>query len=61
MATKTETKRKLAKIRYSITNIASDGRRLNELEEELIKYPEKFTEDLKKLIKKYRKYLKPIK
>jgi isopentenyldiphosphate isomerase len=34
---------------------------LDELKQELKKYPERFTEDLKILIKKYEKYLKPIK
>ena len=34
---------------------------LKELEEEIQKKPEKFTEDIKFMMKKYRKYLKPIK
>jgi len=34
---------------------------LKELEDDIKKYPEKFTEDIKWMIKKYRKYLKPIK
>ncbi|MAG47070.1 hypothetical protein CL617_00560 [archaeon] len=34
MVTKTEIRKDLAKIRYRITNIASDGRALNGLEEE---------------------------
>ena len=34
---------------------------LKELEQEIKEKPEKFTEDIKFMIKKYRKYLKPIK
>ena len=34
---------------------------LEELEEEIKEKPEKFTEDVKFMIKKYKKYLKPIK
>jgi hypothetical protein len=33
---------------------------LGELKEELEKYPEKFTEDLKFMIEKYEKYLVPV-
>ena len=33
---------------------------LNELEVELQKYPEKFTEDLKYMVKNYRNYLRPL-
>ncbi|MBU1111180.1 MAG: NUDIX domain-containing protein [archaeon] len=33
---------------------------LNELEDEMRNSPEKFTEDIKFMIKKYKKYLKPI-
>ncbi len=34
---------------------------LKELEEDIQSNPEKFTEDIKFMVKKYRKYLKPIK
>ena len=34
---------------------------LDELEDEIKNYPEKFTDDIKFMVKKYEKYLKPIK
>jgi hypothetical protein len=33
---------------------------LDDLKEELLAYPEKFTEDLKFMIEKYEKYLVPV-
>jgi hypothetical protein len=33
---------------------------LEELQEEIAHYPEKFTEDLKFMIEKYEKYLVPV-